>query len=363
MLIGAYQIIFLDKIPTYAAINETINGFKEVLRYEKAGYKKISQSAVTFTRLLNAVLRNIHRSQMEGFQPKPPLHIKYSHPKWIIRRLKKRLNDKNALIDTLIANNEFPCLCIRVNTIRTTRDGLLRLFKEHGIKAVKGNFSLSALMINGSYGNIQSMPGFSDGLFSVQDEASQLVGALVAPDKGERILDACAGVGGKTGHLIELSQGKAKIFAYDKAKGRYKTLRENLMRLGHDNMVKVIEDDWLIDPDNKNALIFDKVLIDAPCSGLGVIRRHPDIKWNRKEADIMSLKDIQKRLIKRFSRLVAPNGRLIYSTCTHEPEETTEIIKGFLAQHPEWHVERALFTYPPFMDGFFIAVLKNTGDK
>lgn len=363
LLIGAYQILFLDRIPSYAAINETINGFKGILREEGAGYKKISKRAFTFTRLLNAALRNIHRSQIEGGQPEPPLHIKYSHPKWIIRRLKKRLNNKSALINALKANNELPSLCVRVNVLRITRDRLLHLFQEHGINAVKGRFSPDALIISGSYGNIKSMPGFAEGLFSVQDEASQLVGALVKPDKGERILDACAGVGGKTGHLIELSQGEAEIFAYDKAKRRYKILRENLIRLGHDNMVKIIEDDWLIDHDNKNALIFDKILIDAPCSGFGVIRRHPDIKWNRKYADIMSLKDIQKRLVIRFSRLIAPRGRLIYSTCTHELEETIEIIKGFLTQHPSWHVERALFTYPPFMDGFFIAVLKNAGDK
>jgi 16S rRNA (cytosine967-C5)-methyltransferase len=256
-----------------------------------------------------------------------------SHPEWLIERWKNRYGDSKTT--TLChSNNTIAPLCLRTNTTLTTSDILLNKLKKAGLKAEPGKYSLFAIKLRDYHGPVINIPGFAEGLFQVQDEAAQLVIMLLGPiQKKKSYLDGCAGLGGKTSHLAQMLPGECKLVAIEPSCARVKKLKENLARLRLDTSVTIVEGtvNSLL-PDMKEK--FDGVLIDAPCSGLGVIRRHPDIRWNRAQSDLLRYQETQSAILESAAQLLAPGGTLVYATCSTEPEENEEVVHKFQAKHP-----------------------------
>ena len=330
LMVGAYQIIFLSKIPYFAAVNECVELSKKMgLNWAKG--------------LVNASLRALSRGKKKVILEKKDcqryclgnlincLSNLTSHPHWMVKRWHDQFGRED-LIKICINNNKVPPLELRVNTLKIAPLDYQRLLKKQGIFFEKGRFLDEALIIKDFKGNVQELPGFKEGLFQVQGEASQLMGHLLSPCKGEKILDTCAGVGGKTTHLAQLSNDSSEIIATDKNIKRLSLLKENLKRL-EIGSVKVLDlnsqEDEII-----SLSPYDKILIDAPCSGLGVIRKHPDIKWRRVPQSIIGLSAIQFSLLRKWSRYLKLGGVLVYSVCTVETEETVGLINSFLSQNP-----------------------------
>ncbi len=328
--VGIFQLLFLDRIPVSAAINETVQALKNM------------KQPKWLTGFVNGVLRSVDR---ERKKIPNPLHAEdidslpetalLSHPQWLIDRWQKRYGDAEA---TRICrqNNTQPPICLRVNTEQTTPSALFEKLKNHGLTVAAGEHSPLAIKLHGFHGPITAVPGFIHGLFQVQDEAAQLVSLILGfLQPGRSYLDGCAGLGGKTSHLAQLLPSDCRLVAIEPNIGRIKKLQENLQRLRLDTTVTIVEGtlESLL-PSYKDK--FAGVLIDVPCSGLGVIRRHPDIRWNRSPNDLLSYQEKQIGLLKIAAQLVAPQGILVYATCSTEPEENDEVIKRFLALDPRF---------------------------
>ncbi|MEZ0344764.1 MAG: 16S rRNA (cytosine(967)-C(5))-methyltransferase RsmB [Caldimicrobium sp.] len=331
--LGAYQILF-TKIPERAAISETL---KILLRRGRG----------TWIRgFVNAVLRAM--AQNKENLPEPPkehpllyLSIKYSFPEWLVIRWFKRWGYEN-LEKLLKASNERPPLVIRVNPLKVTRDNFLEfLRKEEVPQAEACPYSPYGIVLKDYRGKITELKAFHFGWFSVQDSASQLVTLLLNPKPGEKILDACAGVGGKTTHIAELTEDKAKIWAFDLYDWRLEKLKENFKRLGL-REPQVFVGDVVEKLKELNPKPFDRILIDAPCTGTGVIRKHPDIKWARSEKDFEEIPQRQLRLLEGVAPYLKKGGILVYATCSLEPEENEEVIQKFLEKHHEFKLENPL---------------------
>ena len=258
-----------------------------------------------------------------------------SHPDWLIRRWKKRYGGAGA---TAICrkNNTLAPICLRVNTTLATPAALLELLKTAGLNVKTGKYSPLAIKLADYHGPITAIPGFAEGLFQVQDEAAQLVSLLLGPlQPGKSYLDGCAGLGGKTSHLAQMLASGSTLVAVEPNAGRIKKLQENLLRLRLATTVTIVEGTLAsLLPDNKAK--FAGVLIDAPCSGLGVIRRHPDIRWSRSPDELLRYQEKQLHLLKNAAQLVAAQGTLVYATCSTEPEENDEVVQKFLALQPQF---------------------------
>ena len=322
--VGIFQLFFLDRIPASAAINETVQALKEM------------KQPKWLTGFVNGILRNVKRQLHNIATPfnKMPLPeaALLSHPEWLIRRWKNRYGDKLATAICLENNREGP-LCLRTNTTLTTTDELLEKFNKAGLKAEQGKHSPLSVKLVDYHGPVINIPGFREGLFQVQDEAAQLVTMLLGPlEKNRFYLDGCAGLGGKTSHLAQMLPPEGKLVAIEPNIERLKKLRENLARLRLETAVTIIEGtiDSLL-PDMKEK--FTGILIDAPCSGLGVIRRHPDIRWNRTQDDLLRYQEKQSAILDSAAQLLAPGGTLVYITCSTEPEENEAVINTFLTKH------------------------------
>lgn len=328
--VGTYQLLFLNRVPASAAVNESVKLAK--VRGQKHG------------NFINAVLRSIDRGRNGITFPDisedivKHISIKYSHPEWLVRRFLSELGADETIL-LCEANNEPPPLTVRVNPMAISREGLLSRLLESGYEAVPTFFSPAGIVIKGA-GEVTAIPGFAEGFFSVQDEASQLVSYILDPQPGERILDACAAPGGKATHIIELMADTGVVFAADiKARGVSRII-ENAERLGLKS-IKAFQSD-AAGPLGFKDVEFDRVLLDAPCSGTGVIRRHPEGKWQKREEDIPLLAKRQIRLIDNVSRFLKPGGVIVYSVCSVMKEEGEEVIDAFLSSHPEFILERAL---------------------
>jgi len=322
--VGIFQLIFLSRIPASAAINETVQALKNM---------KQPKWLIGF---VNGILRNVKRqlpNLATPFNGKPlPEAALLSHPEWLINRWKTRYGDKSAVAICMENNREAP-LCLRANTTLTTAEDLLKKCNKTGLQAEPGKYSTSAVKLIDYHGPVINIPGFEEGLFQVQDEAAQLVTSLLGPLENKKsYLDGCAGLGGKTSHLAQMLPAESKLFATEPNTGRVNKLRENLARLQLDTSVTIIEGtiDTLL-PDMREK--FTGVLIDAPCSGLGVIRHHPDIRWNRTQDDLLRYQDKQTAILDSAAQLLAPGGKLLYVTCSTEPEENEEVIHKFLDKH------------------------------
>jgi 16S rRNA (cytosine967-C5)-methyltransferase len=259
-------------------------------------------------------------------------------------------------------------MTIRANTLRTTRESLaLRIEPEvEGLRATR--ISPDGLSFSGAKVPVVELPGFREGEFQVQDEAAQLAGLMAAPKPGEKVLDACAGLGGKTGHLAQLMTNRGKILSIDRDEKKLIRLRAEMERLG----VGIVET-LLIDIDQpdpgfirENEGTFDRIMLDAPCSGLGVLRRNPDARWDDEKRSLKRFQKRQLRFLDRVAPFLKPGGMLVYAVCSAEPEENEEVVEIFLSRHPEFEPNKSgggiygkesFKTHPhrDEMDGFFAA--------
>ncbi|WP_373598380.1 16S rRNA (cytosine(967)-C(5))-methyltransferase RsmB [Paraclostridium bifermentans] len=358
--LGIYQILFLDSIKDHAAVNESVTLIKK--------YDKKSSGFV------NAILRNVLRNKenimnIEKEDIVEYLSIKYSYSKWIID---KWINDfgKEFTEDLLEANSDRPNIYIRVNTLKITRDELIEKLKKQGISCSKVNGIDEAIMVQ-NLKNIESNKLFKEGYFTIQDISSMLVGKVANPKENSNVLDICSAPGGKTTHLATLMNNTGKVIARDVFEHKLKLINNSVNRLGLKN-VKVENFDALkIDNDSLDK--FDYVIADVPCSGMGIIKRKPEIKY-KKEDELKDLPKIQKQILENASKYVKIGGTLIYSTCTIHDEENIDVVKSFLNENNNFELviidginidlenqdKGYIKIYPNIhgMDGFFIAKLK-----
>lgn len=343
--IGIYQIAFLDRIPVSAAVNESVKLAK------KYGHEASSK-------FVNAILRKIEKNEMEKLleyiATKPLLEdelisIVTSHPLWLVDELLKQY-DKKFVTEILNANNITPDITLRVNTLKTSQDELFKLLSLKNIECKKGNLQDSI--------KIKKMINFGEQLYVVQDEAAQLACLKLEPKSGENVLDACSAPGGKTTYLAQLMNNVGSIEAWDIHSYRVKMVDEAAKKLGISIVKTSVQDASNYVPTCKER--YDKILLDVPCSGFGVIRKKPDIKWTKTREDIEELKRIQRKILETCSEYLKPGGRMVYSTCTILKEENEEQIDYFLANNKRFTLIEKINLYPNVNNtgGFFIAVLE-----
>lgn len=319
----AFQIDFLNRVPVSAAVNEAVKIVKAGRHSWAAGLVNAVARRLSESRANPCSLSPELRRRLDGLPAMKRLSILFSHSIWLLKRWEARFGT-NGVFSLCRWNNQKAGLCLRVNNLRTTRDALIESLRQAGFSARPGKYSPQALWLDDFFGNPATLPGFAEGFFQVQDEAAQLAAYCLHPQPHDVILDFCAGVGGKTTHLAELTSDEAKIIAYDISNARLNGLRENTRRLGLKSIFV------LNDYKQLTSMRFNKILLDAPCSGLGTIRRHPDIKWNRTERFIQESAVKQMKLLHQAASLLMPDGLLCYATCTPEPEETTGVLAAFL---------------------------------
>jgi 16S rRNA (cytosine967-C5)-methyltransferase len=357
--LGAYQLLFLDRIPDYAAISEAVMQAK---RYATKGSSS----------LVNGVLRSMaERSKGVSFpdktkRPVEYLSVYYSHPEWMIRRWMSRYGFEGT--ERLCeSNNSVAQLSVRVNLLKVTRDDLMKELEQEGVASSPGKYSGSSLSI-AARGSIASLRAYKEGLFQVQDESATIVSELLGPESGEMIVDLCSGPGGKATNIAELMTDQGAIIAVDIRPSRLKLVLDNAKRLGLNILFGVVADGRTF-----QARGADRVIVDAPCSGLGVLRRRADLRWRMTEKEIENLSGLQLALLLNIADSVRSGGVLVYSTCTIEAEENElvvtrflELRDDFLLQSAEEFVDSRLVdengfyeTFPPKdgLDGAFAARL------
>ncbi|MBK7229698.1 MAG: 16S rRNA (cytosine(967)-C(5))-methyltransferase RsmB [Ignavibacteriales bacterium] len=357
--VALYQILFLDRIPDHAAVNEAVEFVKKLQGQKPAD-------------LTNAILRNIIRSKNAIRYPDPNediigyLSAYYSHPAWMVKRYLDRFG--RAETEKLLnANNEKPYLTLRVNAIKTTIQDFKSLLEQVNLKYRPGKFLEEFVQLQ-NLTNITAWDYYTKGYFNIQDESAGLAVRLLDVEPGMNVLDMCAAPGGKTAYLGSLMKNTGKIIAIDRYDGRLKLVRKNNERLGL-TIVDTIESDAL----EFESEPFDRVLADVPCSGTGTLSKKPDIKWKKDIFDLRRMSDMQFKLLSKAATLVKKDGVVVYSTCSIEPEENFEIVKKFLESHPNFKFESAkskvsdnlvdengcIQTYPHkhLMDGAFAAKL------
>ncbi|GAA0135758.1 16S rRNA (cytosine(967)-C(5))-methyltransferase RsmB [Paenibacillus sp. YSY-4.3] len=322
-----YQIYYLDRIPPHAAVNEAVNIAK------RRGHQGISG-------MVNGVLRNVLRRKEELVLPGdlPParrIALEHSHPEWLVARWIEQYGE-GAAEAICRANNESPPVSVRVNRTQISRDELMQRMEEQGLKVVASQVSPDGIIVL-SGGNMALTDWYEDGLLSIQDESSMLVAEAVEPEAGMTVLDCCAAPGGKTCHMAERMAGSGEIFANDIHPHKVKLIADQASRLHLGNVQALAGDAMELDKRYASES-FDRILLDAPCSGLGVIRRKPDLKWAKTPEDIAEITSIQRDLLDRVSSLLKPGGVLVYSTCTIEPGENEEMVRQFLDRHPEYEL-------------------------
>ena len=319
---GIYQIIFLDKIPKSAAVNESVNLAK---RY---GHKSSSN-------FVNAILRKVSVSDYEELEDikddKERISKTTSMPMWIIEELLKQKNIKE--VEEICKNSNLkPNTIIRINKLKTNKKDFEERLKERKIEYLEGN--LEDFLILKKVKNIENIDLFKEGFFTVQDEGAGLIVDVLNPKEDECILDACSSPGGKTTYIAEKMKNKGKIEAWDIHEHRVKLVQNVAKRLGINIIQAKTQDATKFNEDLVEK--FDKILLDVPCLGLGVIKRKPDIKWKRKKEDIEEIIKIQKEILNNCSKYLKKNGELVYSTCSILKEENEDIIKEFLKENSQF---------------------------
>lgn len=318
-----YQLLFLDRIPDYAAVDTSV-----AIAKKKEG--------IAAGRFVNGLLRNVIRSK--AYLPKPSLEplvsfiaVTTSHPEWMVRRWLARFGEEETM-RLCQSNNEVPPMTLRVNRLKTKREKLCNELIEAGGRAKPTGLSQEGLVVKGL--SVVSLPAFNRGEFYIQDEGAQLIAYLVDPKPGERILDLCAAPGGKTSHLAELSGGKATIHATDIDSNRLRLLKENLDRLGTPGITVEALSSAL-----SSDRLYDRILIDAPCSALGILRRIPEGKWWKEPSIINTNAVLQLEILESAFTHLKGDGHLVYVTCSTEVEENEEVVAAFSKQHPELVLE------------------------
>jgi 16S rRNA (cytosine967-C5)-methyltransferase len=323
--LSAYQLLHLDRVPASAAVNDAVTLARDHGHPRAAG-------------AVNAILRRISRQRTRLPMPDASdqvafLAVTWSHPAWLVRRWLDRYGFDAALAWVRFNNAAAP-LTLRANTPATARDELAARLEAHGVRTRPCEFAPDGLVVDS--GRAFATPEWLEGRFVAQDEASQLVGAFAAPAPGSRVLDACAAPGGKTGQLAAALGGGGVLVAADRRRRRVRLLQQTLQAAGV-TRARLVCHDLIEGLPFRPA--FDCVLVDAPCSGLGTLRRDPDIKWSRREADLAALAERQRRMLDTASRGVRAGGVLVYATCSSEPEENDAVVDAFLDQHPGFVLE------------------------
>ncbi|PJG82330.1 16S rRNA (cytosine(967)-C(5))-methyltransferase RsmB [Caviibacterium pharyngocola] len=348
LLVGLYQILY-TRIPSHAAVDEAVNAATKL-------------NVPSFRGLLNAVLRRFLREQ-EGLLAKADKHWQTLHPEWLVNLLKKSYPNWREIIE---ANNRKPPMWLRVNIRYCHTEDYRALLNAQTLEA-ESNTHPQALRLS-KPSAVELLPHFADGWVSVQDLHAQWAALLLDAQNGELILDACAAPGGKTTHILERAP-QANVIALDVESARLQRVQENLTRMKQRAQVicgdASLPETWLpqiCTTNGESAVQFDRILLDAPCSATGVIRRHPDIKWLRKAEDIPALVELQAKILTALWQKLKPNGILLYATCSLLPEENSQQITRFLQQHSDAHLETLPFGEQANAPGHQFIPTENGGD-
>ncbi len=349
--IGLYQLLKMDKIPFSAAISSTV---------EVAKRTDIKGLAGTVNAILRNTIRNIEKDNLPKISSNEIERLSYleSLPLWLVNEIVNWLGIEEAK-NVIKAFNKRPSIDLRINSLKTDLNKFLKELNEFNINAVPINEFNDGVALNSNPRSIKNLPGYEDGMWVVQDRSSQWIAPLLNPMKGEKILDACSAPGSKTTHLAALSHDDAEILAVDRSEKRLKILKSNLERLNIKS-VKTFKADATSLIDRKPNLIsyFDKILIDAPCSGIGTFARNPDMRWSLSRDKINKLIILQERLLESICPLLKKNGVLVYSTCTICPEENNLLIKRFLSKNKGLKLDSERQILPRYDipgDGFYAA--------
>jgi 16S rRNA (cytosine967-C5)-methyltransferase len=327
--LGAYQIFFMDRVPDSAAVNESVRLAKAIFKNEK------------ITGFVNAVLRSIGRNKNEeAFPPFESQPVEYiatalSHPRWMVERWVGEFGPEMAR-QICAANNLRPPFTVRVNTLRTSREMLRGRFSAAGIASLPTPFSPEGLVLRPGP-SLSADPLFGEGFYFVQDEASQIISHLINPQPGERVLDACAAPGGKSTHMAQLMKNRGEIISLDLYDSKIDLIRESCRRMGI-SILKVFRVDASKPLPFPEKIAFDRILVDAPCTGLGILHRHPEAKWRQKPQDALRLQRLQVALLQNVCSWLKPGGVLVYSTCTMAREENDFVLDAFLSNHRNFHL-------------------------
>ena len=353
----------MDKVPEFAAVNQSVEICK--LKDERAA------------NFVNGVLRNMLRNRQEFDKIDIPdefekLTVEYSHPEWLVKRLVKKYG-KDFAVQFMEKNNTPSELTVRVNTLKCTRNELKEILLKKDVEAADGDIDESLILKH--YGMIEKSEEFNEGLFIIQDESSMLASKILDPKPDSTVMDLCSAPGGKTTHMAEIMKNKGRIIAFDIHEHKLKLVNQNAKKLGINIIETFLRDASIYMEEYKNTA--DYVLVDAPCSGLGLIRKKPEIRWRVKESDLPELQKMQYKILSNASKYLKPGGALVYSTCTITEEENENLINIFLKFNRDYELEDIsgyiphsfinnfsrngclkLFPNLNGTDGFFIAKLR-----
>lgn len=364
--LGLYQILFLTRTPVSAAVNESVELAKKIRGKGGAGF-------------VNAILRSVVREREKIVYPDitkdPILHLSVmeSYPLWLVQRWVSEwgLEETHRICRAM---NQISPLTLRTNTLKISLEDLIQKLREKGLTPLPACFSDDGIVVKDAP-PVSEIPFFKEGLYIIQDEASQLVTEVLGPQPGERILDACAAPGGKTTHIAQRMESEGEIYALDISREKLGLVEEACKRLGI-KIVKIVKTDGTKTLPLPEKMKFDRVLVDVPCSGFGTLRKNPDLKWRRGEEDIKRISELQASILANVSRYVKDGGMLVYSTCTVFREENEDVVESFLDEHTEFRLDRIgdvlpekchrfikdgyFKTFPPGgeMDGFFAARIR-----
>lgn len=358
-----YQILFMDRIPDYAAVDSSVAHVKAAANPRLAGY-------------VNGVLRAVIRGR-DGLvfpdastNPVQWLSVTRSFPEWMIQRWLSRFGLKTTIgyCDMI---NRVPLITARVNTAKIAYARVKESLGREVERVEDGRYAPEAISFHAPRGSVDELESFVNGWLQVQDEAAQLACLLLDPKPGERVLDACAGLGGKTGYIARLMENRGRLTAADRDRGKLLSLAGDMKRLGV-SMVETRRVDWLQLSAKERTEEFDRVLIDCPCSGMGVLRRNPDIKWSASARRLTRHQEQQVRFLSVLVDYVRNGGFMVYVVCSTEPEENEQVVDRFLKKHPDFYInsdlneitppvlpfvnEQGFFktpVYPQGLDGFF----------
>ncbi|MBD2384293.1 16S rRNA (cytosine(967)-C(5))-methyltransferase [Cylindrospermum sp. FACHB-282] len=368
--LGLYQLRYQQRIPFSAAVNTTVELAKE------NGFPGLTGFA---NGLLRQYIRLAEKSPEPLELPEDPvalLGILHSFPDWMVQVWLEQLgfDQTEQLCEWM---NQTPTIDLRVNLLRSSIEQVESAFKSAGVLVKRIPRLPQALRLIGSSGPIQNLPGFREGWWTVQDSSAQLVGYLLDPQPGEVVIDVCAAPGGKTTHIAELMGDNGKVWASDRTPSRLRKLQQNAQRLNLQS-IEICTGDSRNLPQFQNTA--DRVLMDAPCSGLGTMHRHADARWRQTPESVRELSLLQTELLAHTSTFVKTGGVLVYATCTLHPAENEEVITQFLAEYPHWQIETespdspySAYSTPPGwlkvwphqqdMDGFFMVRLRKTNNS
>jgi 16S rRNA (cytosine967-C5)-methyltransferase len=348
--LGLYQMFWLTRIPNHAAVHETVELAKQFGLPPEVGFT-------------NAVLRSFIRERVETeallkkVRNEQPA-VGYSHPDWLVERWLKRWDlEKTAKL--LELNNTAPPTYVRVNTLKASPAELAKKWEFEGVKftAPKWDWTGDVVFQLDSHPPLESLRSFQQGLFYVQDPSTLLAVHELEPHPAQTVLDLCAAPGGKTTFIAQLMQNRGKIMAQDNEPERLDLVRENYIRLGITCIETSLAPEGILE---KPAFRFDRILVDAPCSNTGVLRRRIDLRWRIRPEEIERLRRVQLQILRQAAPRLKPGGILVYSTCSLEPEENQELINQFLAEHPHFKLDRQreLLPFVEGVDGAYVARLK-----